>query len=498
MRILTPLKIQPYPGYVPWGQVAPPIPLPSPTDDLEREVPPLYRPQARASWQPLTADLGNPWFRIPQEQNLRLFEQLVETIPVLARALRCIVQLVGCVTIDADDETKAEIEQWMRDVVVSRIATGFDNWLSVWLYDSLLYGRAHAEIILPLSRREIYAIQELHPRTIDLRPTLDGYSLDIVQIMAMRGMWITLNKRLIVTATNDLAVDMPHGRSLLYGLPFLAEIFTSMHKDQKRIWERFGTPCYHIRYMPPPEMPDPTGTRGTAFIGQMMNLWNTLMLQRANGDIADYGTAGDVEVRVIGAAGEQLKFVEPLREIVSQLIAKTGLPPFMLGMQWQTTETMSAVEGGLLSQMIEQIRQHVEPELYYLIRLRQLLAGKNPEFKIGWTSPTLIDLFEKARAAMFQAKADAQDIANDEDLWRVGVIDNVTFARRHRPDLEDKTDDEIRALLPDLAALPPAPSQPGAGFGAELQPDTSGGAGSGARSLTYDLLTKSGRTNGRH
>lgn len=497
-RLLVPFKA---PGVVefrptdrnPWGQIGPQPVLPSPTDDLERDVPKLIRPQARASWQPLVADIGNPWFRVPQEQNLRLFEQLVETIPVLARALRCIVQLVGVPYVEADDKTQAEINQWMNDVVVNRISTGFSNWIAVWLYDSLLYGRSHAEIILPENRRDIYAIQELHTRTIDLRPTLDGYSLDIVQIMAMRGMWITLNKRLIVTATHELAGDMPHGRSLLYGLPFIGEIFTSMYKDHKRLWERFGDPSYHIRYVPPATLPDPTGARSKVFLGSLMNLWNTVMQSRANGEVMDFGTAGDIEVRVIGAAGEELKFVEPMREIVSQIIAKTGLPPFLLGMQWSTTETMSAVEGGLLSEMIEQIRRQVEPELYYLIRLRQLLAGKNDHFKLCWKSPTLIDLFENARADLFQAKADAQQIANDEDLWRIGVINNLEFARRHRPELADKTDEEIAMLCPDLLDQPPAPTPPGQGFGVELQPDQSGGAGSGARSITYGPFVKNGR-----
>lgn len=418
---------------------------------------------------------------------------MVETLPILSRALRLIVQLVGTPQIEAEDDVKADLVQWMQDVVVSRITTGFDNWFAVWLYDSLLYGRSHAEIILPVSRKDIYAIQELHPRTIDLRPTLDGYSLDIVQIMAMRGMWITLNKRLIVTATHNLAVDMPHGRSLLYGLPFIAEIVVAMCKDHKRLWERFGNPSYHINYVPPPTLPDPTGARGQAFIGAMMNQWNQLMQQRANGLANDFGTSGDVKVEVIGAKGEALEFKEPYRELVSQLIAATGLPPFMLGQQWQTTEAMSAVEGGLLSEMIAQIRTQCTPELMYLLRMRQLLAGKSDKFGLSWKAPTLIDLFENARAELFQEKATAQKIANLEDLWRTGVIENWEFAQALKPELKGKTKEEILALLPGLAAEPPAPAQPGSGFGAELMPDQA--AGAGAKSLTYGWAMNG---NGRH
>lgn len=475
MRLLTPWK-----DYF----SAPKIPLPVPTNDLERDVPKLIHPQARASWQPLTADIGNPWYRVPQAQNLRIYEQLIETIPMLYRAITCIVQLVGVPVIEAEDDVKAQIDEWMGGVLVNRIATGFNSWFSCWLADMLLYGRAHAELILPISRDDIYGIQELHSRTIDLRPNPDKYSIDIVQILAMRGMFQTLNKRLIVTAVNDLRNDLPHGNSLLFGLPFVAEILTAIFKDTKRIWERFGTPTYHIRYMPPKDFPDPTGARGQSYVSALMNYWNTMMKNRANGDLQDFATAGDIEVRVIGAEGAAMEITKPVREILSQMCAKTGLPPFLLGMQWQTTEAMSSVEGGLLSEMIEQIRGHVTPEIAYMIKLRQLLAGNKPEFTITWRAPTLIDLIETARGELFQSKALAQKIANNEDLWRIGVIDKFEFARRHREDLATATDEEIQAACPLLLDQPPAPlPKSNEGEGAELNPDYAGGAGT--RSLTY-------------
>ncbi len=491
MRIPNLLKDVPI-----WGQPLVVTPLPAPTDDLERDVPKLIHPQARASWQPLTADIGNPWYRVPQAANLRLYEQLVETIPVLNRALTCIVQLVGVPYVESDDQTQAEITEWMDSVVVNRIQTGFANWVPNWLYDHLLYGRAHAELILPDSRNDIYAIQELHTRTIELRPDPDLYSLNIVQILAMRGMWVELNKRLIVTAVHDCRQDLPQGTSLLFGLPFVGEIFTAMMKNQKRIIERFGDPAYHVGYLPPKEMPDPTGKLSQGFLAAMMNQWNLMMANRANGETMDFATAGDVKVSVIGAAGETLDFEKPLREIVSQLIANTGLPPFLLGMQWQTTEALSSVEGALLTQMVEQIRRSVEPELYYLIKLRQLLAGGKPDFRLCWNAPTLIDLAETAKADLANAKAEAQKIANAQDLWRLGILKNWEVARDFRPELLNATEAEVLAACPDLLAVPPAPVAPPPGAGAELQPDeVPGGSGAGGKSITYGRLKA---RKGRH
>lgn len=475
-------------------------------EDQERQPPPLLAPQARPSWQPFVADVGNPWFRVPQDQNLRLYEQLVQTIPVLNRAIECLVQLVGVPCVEADANVKAEIDDWMGRVVANRIQVGFNCWFPSWLGDGLLYGRSHAELVLPQSLDDVYALQSLHPRTIDLRPAgaaaanstvpnnnnpfvsrRDGYSLDIVQIMAQRGMWVTLNPRLILTYCNDVRTDLPHGHSLFFGLPFVAEIVTSMLKNEKGIWERFGNPCYFLNWVQPKELADPKGTLTQGVVNQATALWNGAMQNRANGDVTDIILGGDWKLQVVGANGEALDFVTPFRELVIQLVAKTGIPAFMLGLHDATTETLSTTQAELLSATINHIRRSVEPQVRYAIQLRQRLAGKSDQFTLSWDAPTLTDLEKTAKAELEQAKAEAQAIVNDHDLWRDGVIDNLEFARRHREDLEGLTDEEVAAKLPNLEAEPPAPTPVAPGFGAGLTPDAVPGGAGGGKSLLESL-----------
>lgn len=468
---------------------------------LERETPNLTPLQGRPIWQPTPSGFGNPWLRVPQAQNLRMYEQLVETIPILNRAIVLIAQLVGHPQVKAADDTKAEIEDWLNRLVVNRIQTGFASWFPVFIKDALLYGRSHAELVLLANRRDIYAIQELHPRTIELRPNADGFGIDLVQIQIGSGQPVILNPKRILTMVHDVRSDSPQGNSILMGLPFVAEIMTGMLKDMKQTFERFGTPSYHIRYLPPKELSDPKGLISASFLNPIMARWNQLMTNRANGDIGDFGTAGDVEVRVVGAAGETLEFVAPLREIISQLISKTGIPPFLFGMQWQTTETMSTVEAGLLTEMIEELRASVGPEINYLVKTRQQLAGRDDQFKICWEAPTLIDAFETARAKLLDAQADTIRLKNDERLWKLGILNVQDLARHFREDLEDATDEEIAAELPDLLPEPPEPpALPAFGGGGNANGNGNGGNAQqgglgGMQGLTYPrrLPAKNGR-----
>jgi hypothetical protein len=57
-----------------------------------------------------------------------------------------------------------------------------------------------------------------------------------------------------------------------------------------------------------------------------------------------------------------VEFTLPFRSICEQVVAKTGLPPMMLGLQWQAGERIGADQAKLLSARIDAIRQALEPD----------------------------------------------------------------------------------------------------------------------------------------
>ena len=60
-----------------------------------------------------------------------------------------------------------------------------------------------------------------------------------------------------------------------------------------------------------------------------------------SGSVRDFVAVGDVDIKVIGADNQVLDSQVPVRQILEQLVARTGIPPFMLGLSWSSTERMS-------------------------------------------------------------------------------------------------------------------------------------------------------------
>ena len=114
---------------------------------------------------------------------------------------------------------------------------------------------------------------------------------------------------------------------------------------------------------------------------------------------------GDVEIRVIGGDGPILDSQVPVRQILEQLISKTGLPPFLLGFSWSTTERMSAQQVDLLTSELWALRRAVEPMLEKVCRTYLALEGLDPRVKILWNDISLQDITEEAKAGLWTAQA---------------------------------------------------------------------------------------------
>ena len=54
------------------------------------------------------------------------------------------------------------------------------------------------------------------------------------------------------------------------------------------------------------------------------------MQETRSGDVRDLVAVGDVDIRVIGADAPVLDSQVPVRQVMEQIVAKTGIPPFML------------------------------------------------------------------------------------------------------------------------------------------------------------------------
>ncbi len=134
----------------------------------------------------------------------------------------------------------------------------------------------------------------------------------------------------------------------------------------------------------------------------MAREWTAAMQDGRSGSVRDFVAVGDVEIKVIGADGQILDSEVPVRQILEQLVAKTGLPPFMLGLSWASTERMSKQQADLLTSELWSIRRCVEPILYRICRTWLRLEGYGCEPEIVWDDISTGSGGGSARGALSQ------------------------------------------------------------------------------------------------
>ena len=141
--------------------------------------------------------------------------------------------------------------------------------------------------------------------------------------------------------------------------------------------------------------------RGTAVAQE----WAKAMEDGKNGTVRDFVAVGDVEIKVIGDGAPILDSQVPVRQILEQLVAKTGLPPFLLGLNWSTTERMSTQQADLLTSELWALRRTVEPAIARVCKMYLALEGLDDRVEILWDDISLQDITEESKAELYQAQA---------------------------------------------------------------------------------------------
>jgi len=451
--------------------------------------------QSRPSYDLSGTYLPSSLFKVPQRQDLQLLRQLRELVPLLDMAIVWLRLLIGEPCIEADEPLKSDIEQFLEGLQVNRVQEGACNWLQTHIDNALLYGRAHAEVLLTNRRDEVFGLVEVAPLTTALHPHPDGYHMDVVQY-ANLGEPTVLDANRLITTVLDVRGDDPNGTSLLFGIPFIAEIWSKIVRNLGASWDRYGVPSLYVTWKQPENFNDPQGAITNAVMGGVRGQLNTIAVDRANGKTQDLTLAGDFTIGVLGAQGEVMEFPMTSQALMEQICSKTRIPPFIFGLQWATTERMSTSQAILLNEVIESYQAALTPALMKFLTLRQAIVGRPGDFKLSWEHTSLQDRMEEARADWMDAQGTQIDIENQQALTRLGVFTIEEMAQHFRPELEGLTPAEVRSRLPELVAeLPEAPAPPPPGAQQGMPPrGPAGPTGEGMRGIE-ELL---GNGNGKH
>ena len=330
----------------------------------------------------------------------RLYRAIREGIPLVDAAIQKLVRLTGGVTARcADPAADRELGRFLRGVDTGRGCRGIDSFLESYLDSMLTCGRAVCEIVTEGSR-DIAAVICGNVADVCVREGESPLDFAICRYDGLEAEPLPYQELLLFTPFNPDS-DNPYGSSMLRSMPFLADILMKIFASIGVNWERCGNVRYAVVCRPG------QGAAGgaDAMAESVAREWSSAMRETRGGSVRDFVAVGDVDIKVIGADNRMLDSEVPVRQILEQLVAKTGIPPFMLGLSWNSTERMSSQQADIMTSEIAAHRRSLEPVVRKICSLWLRMHGYSCPFELEWEAVNLQDKVELARAALYAAQA---------------------------------------------------------------------------------------------
>ena len=332
----------------------------------------------------------------------QVYQQLREAIPVLDAAVGKMVRLSGGFRVQCRSEkSQKKLETFLRDVPCGRGQVGIDSFLSGYVDSLLTYGRAVGEMVMAGGKLHGVCWGDVTKlQVMEEKGQLDILLCGPDEQGTIRPLPY---QHLLLFTTLNPETAHPYGVSIFRGMPFLAEILMRIYAAIGSNWERAGNVRYSV-ICKGNEALDGNQIRERG--QQMAQEWARAMEDGKNGTVRDFVAVGDVEIKVIGGEAPILDSEVPVRQILEQLVAKTGLPPFLLGLSWSTTERMSTQQADILTSELWALRRAVEPAMLKICKTYLALEGCDDAVKILWNDISLQDITEEAKAELYMAQAE--------------------------------------------------------------------------------------------
>ena len=325
-----------------------------------------------------------------------------EGVPLLDAAIWKLVRLCGGVKVFAEDKAaQAGLEEFFQKVNIGWGQRGIQAFLDRYLDDLFTCGHALGEIVLTGDGRDIAAVLCADPEQVEAKRGDNPLDFKLCLRQAGEPKELPWQELLLFTPFQP-GTDNPYGVSLLRSMPFLSGILLKIYQALGQNWERAGNLRFAVVCRPGERDGLSAQERGQ----QIAREWSAAMQAGRQGAVRDFVAVGDVDIKVIGADSQVLDSEVPVRQILEQLIARTGIPPFLLGLSWSSTERMSAQQADLLTSEITAIRRSLEPAVRRVCRLWLRLHGWSEDLEVEWEDINLQDLVEEARAELYHAQAE--------------------------------------------------------------------------------------------
>lgn len=328
--------------------------------------------------------------------NNRVYKSLRENVPVIDAAVLKIIRLMNDFEFETGNEQiDTQMNKFFDGICVGGNQTGISAFVSTYLSDLLTYGSAAGEMIA--DENGFYALYNGELSALEVKRAPNNLDIEFYN----SGKKLPRQELILFSALNPEPGSIL-GTSLLRGLPFISDVLLTIYNTIGENWEHAGNLRYAVTYKPADGDTDAGIARDRA--NQICRAWQDAMSSKET--VKDFVAVGDVSVKVIGADNNVLSSEIPVRQLMEQIVAKTGLPPYMLGFSWSTTERMSQQQADMLTTELEAYRKIITPVLMKIAAKYMEVNSFYLPVNIKWANITLQDETEHAKARLYNAQAD--------------------------------------------------------------------------------------------
>lgn len=336
-----------------------------------------------------------------------LYSSLREAVPIIDAAIGKIVRLLGNFKVTVHDKrAQSIVDDFINNVTISGSSRGLYGFICTYIDELLTYGEAVGEMVLSNDGEQVSALYNASLDDVQIVPCKSPLKL-LVCKNNCGDITPVKNQELVFATLLNPKAGTACGTSVLKSLPFVSSILLRIFGSIKTNWERVGDVRFAVTYKPE--------KNGAALTQEGAKLiadeWKKAM---RSDSVCDFVSVGDISVKVIGAENQMPDCDIPIKHIMEQILAKLGIPPFMLGISWSSTERMSEQQADILTSELEYYRKVLNPVISKIIGTQLRLCGFNCGFDIEWNNINLQDSVELSQARFNNARA--MQIEKEYDL----------------------------------------------------------------------------------
>ena len=332
-----------------------------------------------------------------------LFEKIRRTVPIIDAAVSKIIRLTGSFQVQCSDpRQQKKLDAFLKEVPVGLTGQSVYSFIDSYLDSLLVFGNAVGEIVFDKENACIAGLWNGNVSDVLVRPGRSAMERQYFIRTEHGEQLLPYPERILFSALRPPGGGI-YGISILQGLPAFADILLRVYECIGQNFDRAGNIRYAVTYKPSSDPADMAYAKERA--ETIAKEWSAGMQAAKWGEIRDFVSVGDVDIRVIGAESEMPSTEIPVRQLLEQMISKLSIPPFLLGLNWSSTERMSAQQADILTSELEYYRRLLEPVICKIAKTYLQWNGSFAEVSVLWDNINLQDEIQLAQARLYHAQA---------------------------------------------------------------------------------------------